>query len=267
MGSRISIMGRYVEPSFHSFGTGYIFSDNMRYELRLDQKLFSSLRVSGFYRQEKNNVLSGMNFTNTIRSAGITLSGTLNRNLSISGSYSPIIQNSVDEKELFRINNKNDISNLSLVYTKQLKTTYIILNGIYCLYRFTDTTGNYFLFNNAGGHITVNTLKTMEHFSIDYFKSNSIDSAVETTLLFNVDFSCTLLRKVTGAAGLQYALKNIDGSPWGGLLKVGYAYNQLVSVSAEVTRVVKGDFYSSFSGDAIDQFPYFLSTRVIFHIP
>ena len=55
--SNLNFSVRWVDPFFNSFGIGFIRSDNMRYEAKLDQPLGKLLRYTVAIRYEEDNLL------------------------------------------------------------------------------------------------------------------------------------------------------------------------------------------------------------------
>jgi len=262
----LTATGRYIEPLFQSFGTGFMQSNNVRYEFRIDQYLFSSLKISGFIKQEHDNVLSLMQYTNTIRSAGISLSGNVSRNLTVAGSYSPVFQHIDGEGTGLIMKNQNDISNINIIYSHRMKKSFLTVNGIYCIYRLSDTSNNVNLFNNAGIYLALNGSKLTERVSMDYFNSNLLDSVSSITWLYSFDLTCIMMHKLTAMAELRCAVNATPQPSFGGILKLTYACLKFCSISVEGDRIVKGDFYTEFPSEIIDKFPYMISTRLIFNL-
>jgi hypothetical protein len=257
--TKLTATGRIIDPFFNSYGVGFIRSDNIRYELKVDQEITNKIKLSGFYRKDRDNLLNTFSYTTQLQTMGATLSMKLSKSLMVKASYMPVIQN-IDSKDSGQkvIHHVNNISNVVITYIPKIGHVTSLFTGTYSYY---DLSGNGAKSNNFQNYMISNSTTLNSHFrndlAVNYFQNNDNDSLNSNTFLFTDNLSYTASGGVMLTAGVKLSQNNISKTQTGGLLKINFPLVKHIHIEVMAEKLVLGDFYSSYNLSEIRKFPFY----------
>jgi len=264
LGNRLQLTGRKVEPFFYSYGVGFIRADNLRYEIKSEQSLFKSkIRLSLFYRNEEDNLLNLMTYKNTITSSGVSFNCRFTSRINFRLDYMPIVQRS--STEIIANTFRNSISNLVVSFLPGNETNKTNLNLLYSHYKFEDGIRNN-LFESASV-VLINTFgeRMNNELSGNWFDVNTTDSLNGQSVILKNEVMYKIDSRLTIAGNLKFSKLRSETSDWGYGGKVKYSINSYFGFECSMDKLIIGDFYSSYPFSAVNKFPYYASSSLIFH--
>jgi hypothetical protein len=262
--TRASVTGRIVDPFFKSYGVGFIRSDNLRYEFKLDQQLGNKTKVSAFYRRDRDNLLNLMGVTNSLQTMGVNVSLKVNKRLTLRGIYSPVVQNQFfrdsSQKNMQHI---NTISNGIITYTPRSARLKSVFNLVYSYYQLSGSMNGSCYQNISFNNTTVFSVPLKLDFAANYFYNNTPDTLNTKTIIVSSNVSYTGWRKSIFTLGVKYADNPVAKNQLGGIMRVNIPLAKYISFELQAERLVFGDFYSSYNRASLTKFPYYGYSKLI----
>ncbi len=119
--TRFSATARRIGAGFRSLGLLNQRNDYIRYDVRIDQGLFSrQLSVGGFVRRDLDNLISWKRNTTEIFAYGVTLGISPRKLPYIRAMYSPYYQRNDATNDTFKVQNTTSLLSLTTGYAYQL---------------------------------------------------------------------------------------------------------------------------------------------------
>jgi hypothetical protein len=258
-------MGRLVDPFFTSYGVGFMRSDNLRYELKIEQEISRKIKFTGFYRKDRDNLLNTFTYTTQLHTMGATLSIKIDKRFLLKASFMPVIQNITSKDTGLKVSHPvNNISNVVLTYTPKTGNITSVFTAMYSYYSLSGTGGKSSFFQNylVNNSTTFNT-HFKNDFSINYFQNNDNDSLNNSTFLFSNTLSYASSRGVTITGGIKFAHNNLIKTQTGGLLKINIPVIKHIHLELLAEKLVLGDFYNSYNIEQVKKFPFYGYAKLI----
>lgn len=261
-GTQVGLGFRYVDPFFRSFGLGSMRSDNMRYDVKVKQRITKAIRLGGFVRHEEDNLLNMYAMQTQLFSYGLTGDVRLGRKLLMKADYRPIVQNVMSENDSLDYSNQNQIFNVLATYKARVKNNYFYLTGIYSYYQ---------LFNGEANHVyqNINLTSTMvvgEKWKHDWIANQFITSdtsSVGEAYVLQYD-SSVKTKGLTLTGMLKGAFVQGQEGELGYGLRAGLSLAKGLSIELSGEKLVFGDFYNSLSTQNMEAFPYYCTSTIRF---
>lgn len=252
---------RWVDPFFNSFGIGFMRSDNMRYEAKLDQPLGKSLLYTVAVRHEEDNLLKLLNYKNTFYSINNTLSYKIKRGLVLRVGYTPLIRTLRGANYSFT--NKNSIVTGIVTFSpksKEVQKQYSLLYNSYHVT--TDSTplnfqnfAYYHQFSFKGGFKT--------GLNVSWFKNNLNDSTSNDLFLAVLDLGYQFKNGSSfSVAGKSAYRKNGQFYP-GFLVKSTLKLSRTLFWENQIEKFIVGNLFNGYDLENLQKFPYCYSTKLI----
>jgi hypothetical protein len=259
--TKITATGRIIDPFFKSYGVGFLRSDNLRYELKIDQAIGSRIKFSGFYRRDQDNILGTFLYTTSLQTMGANLTVKVNKRLTARASYMPVVQNiQSKDSSAQNIRHINNISNAILTYMPRIQKGSSIFNAMYSYYQLNGS-NNYQNFNLSNTTIFNAVLKS--DIAFNYFYNNTGDTLNSNTTMVAAHLSISGIRGITITSGVKYANNSLLKNQVGGSVKINIPLMRYISFELMAERLVMGDFYNSYNLTEIRKFPYYGYGKVI----
>ena len=263
--TKITATGKIVDPFFNSYGVGFMRSDNIRYELKVDQAITYKIKFTGSYRKDRDNILNTFSYTTDLQTIGATLTMKLSKRLTAKASFMPVIQN-ITSKDSSSQNSHhvNNISNAVITYAPKTKKINNFFTAMYSYYQLTGTNGKGTNFQNYNvNSTTIFNQHIKANFAFNYFLNNDSDSLNSSTSLASGDVSYMIPKGATFTLGIKYAYNSIIKGQTGGLLKINFPVIKHVHLEVYGEKLVLGDFYNSYNISEIKRFPYYCYGKMI----
>lgn len=260
--TNITLTFRWIDPFFRSFGVGFLRSDNIRYEVKLDQSVTKKIKYTVFFRHEEDNLLQLMNYKNTFYSINNSLTYKIRRGLTFRGSYTPLIRTL--KSESFNFETRNSITTGVLTFVPHTRRAAIQFNLLY----------NYYLVSADSQTINFQNIVYSQLISfkggfrigsnVSWFKNNLSDS-LNNNVLFGVldagyQFKNGSLITLAGKAAYKL---NTDFYP-GFSVKFNLKLFKLLFWENQFEKFIVGDLFNGYDLQNLKKFPYYCSTRLIF---
>jgi hypothetical protein len=264
--TKIILTGRLIDPFFKSYGVGFLRSDNLRQEARIEQALGNKIKLSGFYRRDRDNLLNSFIYTTRLQTMGADLLVKVNRRLTARANYTPVVQQ-IAAKDSVPANNKNVNNISSLIVTYTPRTTGGVtsfFNGMYSYYQLSSVNGrksSYQNINLTNTTVFNNYLKV--NLTANYFSNNSGDSLNNNTFMAGGNASYNGLKYLGITMGVKYAGNTLIKNQLGGLVKINILLARAINLELQAEQLVLGDFYNSYNIKEIRQFPYYCYGKLI----
>jgi hypothetical protein len=262
--AKLIATGRLVDPFFISYGVGFIRSDNLRYEIKWEQEIASKIKLSAFYRKDRDNLLNAYAYTTQLQTAGATLSIKLNSKCSFKGTYSPVIQNITSKDSGQQVSHHiNSISTAILNYNMNRYKTTGTLSVLYSYYNLAGTSNKSNNFQNYQLNYSLLISQRIKNdLAISYFYNNDNDSLNNNTYMLSEQCTFSAWKGVTVSAALKWAYNSLIANQFGGLLKVSVPVIKHVRLELCAEKLVIGDFYSTYNQSEIKKFPFYGYTKL-----
>jgi hypothetical protein len=259
--TKLMFTGRLVDPFFKSYGIGFIRSDNLRLEGKIEQQLSHRIKLSGFYRRDEDNLLRSRLATSLLQTVGINAFVRVNRRLTARAIYSPVIQRIASADSLNSPQkNINNISTAVVNYTPRLRratSVFTLLGNYYQLS--TGANENYQSYSLTNS-TTVGKFRSET--SGSYF-FNNIGDSLNSTVMLVTNGSLLIGKRAQLTIGLKYANNASVGNQVGGLIRCTVPIMKYLSLELAGERLVTGDFYNYYDVTEISKFPYNLKGRLL----
>lgn len=252
---------RYIDPFFKSFGVGFMRSDNMRYEVKLEQPITGRVRYTALARYEEDNLLQLMNYKNRFYSVNNTLSYKIQRGLMLRLSYTPLLR-TLSSKD-YNITNKNSISTAVVTFMPKTKKTALQFDVLY----------NYYVVNTDTQQINFQNVAYNHQFkfkggfktglNVSWFKNTLSDSLNNNIFLAVLDAGYVFKNgsSVTVAGKSAYKM-NGEFYP-GFMVKSNIKVYKSLFWENQIEKFIVGDLFNGYDLENLKRFPYCFSTRLI----
>ncbi|MBI3518033.1 MAG: hypothetical protein HY062_01580 [Bacteroidetes bacterium] len=252
---------RMVDPFFKSYGVGFIRTDNIRYEAKLEQAISSKFKVGVNYRRDEDNLLNRYGFKSSLNYISTSVKLKLFRKrLDINLIYTPIIQKikNLTTKSVYI--NKSDMKNVVISYSPKFKKVVTTLTGMYSQYSIYDSLSIRNLENFNLGIVNVfrNSFKIGANSS--FYNSNVNDSMSSSpkTILSSLEVGYSFKKIINTSLRVKHSYNLTNKTNQYGLgFNVDMPLNKFFSIELHAEKLIVGDFYNSLNISSIDRFPYY----------
>ena len=259
--SSLTFSVRWVDPFFKSFGIGFIRSDNMRYEAKLDQPLGKVLKYTGMFRYEEDNLLKLLNYKNTFYSINNTISYKIRRGLMLRIGYTPLIRTLNGDN--YHMQNKNSITTGIITFTPKSRNVQKQFNFLY----------NYYLVNTDSAQINFQNFAYYHQisfkggfktgFNLSWFKNNLKDSTSNNVFLGVLDVGYQFKNGSSFSVAGKSAYK-LNGQFYPGfILKSNLKLSKSFYWENQIEKFIVGDLFNGYDLNNLKKFPYYCSTKII----
>lgn len=259
--SNLTFSIRWVDPFFKSFGIGFIRSDNMRYEVKLDQPLTKVLRYTGMFRYEEDNLLKLLNYKNTFYSINNTISYKIKRGLMLRVGYTPLFRTLNGDN--YHIQNKNSITTGIVTFTPKSRNIQKQFNFLY----------NYYLVNTDSSQINFQNFAYYHQisfkggfktgFNMSWFKNNLKDSTSNDVFLGVLDVGYQFKNGSSFSVAGKSAYK-LNGEFYPGfIVKSSIKLSKSFFWESQIEKFIVGDLFNGYDLDNLKKFPYYCNTKII----
>jgi hypothetical protein len=253
---------KYTGPFFRSLGLGFLSSDQIIYELRATKAINRKFKVSGYYRDTKNN-LSGLAGV-TIRTVSYQLGGDyrLFKNWQLHGDYMPtkIYTNSLNEHS----DNSNTVYNVGLngMYTIVKQNISSGLNYNHTITNFNNITSIFETFNlNFGANISKDINVNL---NVNYLRQTSQAEVLPDTKSLELGATGNIKSRIKLSGALR--INEMYGNPeYGGSAKLTYMLSRFINISGIAERNTLSQSVDLNSGP-ISQYPYNFQIQLHLHL-
>lgn len=259
--TRLTFSTRWVDPFFKSFGIGFLRSDNLRYEIKVEQPLTNKIKYTISYRREEDNLLRLYNYKNTLQTINNTLNIKLNKQFNVRLIYAPLIRELKSEQ--VTVHDKNHITTAILTYTPKSKKVSAQFNGLYSRYLITGDTSNINFENITYTHQFQFKSGFKTGMNLSWYKNSLKDTLGNNTYLSVVDAGYSSLKGHSLTLGYKMAFKQKFDPQYGFLLKIKIRLIKNIYWDAEMEKILLGDYYNGFNTLKIKKFPYYCNTRLV----
>jgi len=259
--TRLTFTTRWVDPFFKSFGIGFLRSDNLRYEIKVEQPITNKIKYTVSYRREEDNLLRLYNYKNTLQSINNTLNIKLNKEFNVRLIYAPLIRELKSEQMTIR--DKNHISTIILTYSPKSKKVNTQFNGLYSRYLITGDTSSINFENVTYTHQFQFKSGFKTGMNVSWYKNSLRDTLGNDTYLSVLDVGYASKKGHNLTLGYKMAFKNGLEPQYGFLLKLRFRLIKNIYWDAEMEKILIGDYYNSFNTLKIKKFPYYCNTRLV----
>jgi hypothetical protein len=263
--TKFSLGYRIVDPFFKSYGVGFIRTDNIRYEAKLEQVVSSKLKFGANYRRDEDNILKRYGFKSSLNFLSFTTKvKLLRKRVDIQLIYTPILQKIENLNTHFITQNKSDMKNVVIAYTPKLKRLTTTLTGVYSQYTLYDSVGlrNMENMNLNALIIFKNSLKF--GLSSGYFDSNVRDSsATPKTILTSIETGFTFKKNINTSLTLKHSYNlSSKTEQYGAACNVNFPIKQYFTIDLHAEKIIIGDFYNSLNLGNVERFPYYCYVKL-----
>lgn len=251
---------RMIDPFFKSYGAGFLRSDNIRYEARLEQAVSPKLKLTASYRRDENDILKHYIYQTTLQT--LTLGARarlLKKRLDLVLNYTPIVQAVTNVSDHGHIVNRSDMKSVVLSYTPKLRGFTCTVTALYNQYSLYDS-------------LQLRNLETMSlsamasfksglrlNVGSTYFNTNVKDTmATPNTLISSLEANYTFKHNITAGVGVKHSYNTrFYSHQVGGSATVSVPLQKWISLELHAERLIIGDFYTSLNIANINRFPYY----------
>jgi hypothetical protein len=259
--SDLSFSVRWIDPFFNSFGTGFIRSDNLRYEVKIDQPLGKRIRYSAAARYEEDNLLRLLNYKNTFYSINNTLSYKFRKSLVIRGGYTP----------LFRELNGtgHQLSTRSVIWTGIVTFN---PKGLNVQKQFSFLYNNYRISTDS---VPINFENFAYHhqfsfkggfrtgLNVSWFRDNLSDSSGHSIYLAVLDAGYQFKNGSSFSVAGKSAYKLKQGFHPGFVIKANIRVSKKLFWENLAEKFIIGDLFNGYDLHNLEKFPYCFTTKLI----
>jgi len=259
--TEVALTTRWVTPFFKSYGVGFIRSDNVRHEIKINQPVGAKIKWTSFWKRENDNLMSLYEYTNTLNSFGNTVQWKISRSISIKAGYTPVFQKVINNVQQIIYRNDNHISNLFLTVTPRLKvnSTFTGFISYYNLYSQNSVSvfknyslSNVTLFNDRIGNTAM----------VSWYSARSSDSINGKTVVWEDEANIKVGKGVSLSTGVKFSKSDSERGQFGYSLKVYVPLQKHLAMEAGFEKLILGDFYNN-DMMQVNYFPYLISGRMV----
>lgn len=256
--TKVQLSVRWLDPYFKSFGIGFLKSDNLKYEVKLDQRLSKKINVSCLIRKSEDNLLNLFDYKNKLNTFGLGANVKWTRRLSTKVNYNMIIQ-SMDVKQGISYNSKSYVSTYVLNY--QIPKVKTIITAIYNDYNIADATTTNRFENVLFTGTTDIGKKVKNSFTVNTLKSNMKDSLSGNSAMISNELMF-IHKKVLISVNGKYAFLEGNDNQLGYGIKATVSFYNTISLEGSFERIVYGSYYNYITVAQIEKFPYYCSIKL-----
>jgi hypothetical protein len=191
-GTTVSALVTRVGPGYTSMGAPYLRKDILRYEGKLEQKLFErQASVSAYYRRDKDNLIPWKQSQTTVSALGLQMALNFRNLPYLRFSYAPLSQQNQSIADSLKVENSISILSAMSGYTFRTDGGLVSSTNV----SFISQSGKT---ETAGGDYSNNNLMINQVIGFDFPLSFSVMGGLTTTRidttttrLVNIDFSGT----------------------------------------------------------------------------
>jgi hypothetical protein len=252
---------RYIDPFFKSFGVGFMRSDNLRYEVKLEQPLTKKVKYTALFRYEEDNLLQLMNYKNRFYSMNNTLSCKLTKGLMVRLSYTPLLR-TLTSKD-YNVTNKNSISTAVVTFAPRTRKTSFQFDMLYSYYIINTDTQQINFQNVAYNHQVKFKGGFKTGLNVSWFKNTLSDSLNNNIFLAVLDAGYVFKNGSSLTVAGKSAYK-LNGQLYPGfIVKSNIKVYKSLFWENQVEKFIVGDLFNGYDLENLKHFPYCFSTRLI----
>jgi hypothetical protein len=180
---------RWIDPFFKSYGLGFLRSDNLRFEIKVEQPITSKIKYTVSYRREEDNLLKLYDYKNTLQSITNMVNLKLNRQFNLRLIYSPLFRELKSESIV--IKDHNNISTAIVSFVPKAKRVNAQFNGLYSRYIISGDSTTINFENVAYTHQFAFKSGFKTDLNVSWFKNNLSDTLGNDTYLSVLDIGYT----------------------------------------------------------------------------
>lgn len=250
---------QWLDPLFKSYGLSYRKADRFNSKVKIVKDI-NNVKLSLFYKYEEDNVLNTYSYKNTSNSFGVNASWRINRNVSIKGSFSPIVIKNVNEGVASYYRNFNYLAGINL--KKRIGKVSLVNDLMYSMNYSFDTT-SVFSYQIAGCNTSVFVGDKMFFVNANYFKQESEERKEDYSLL-EAGTQMMVFKKLSITCSAKGMLKSNSIDP-GYEAELTYALSNSFEITAGIDQTIQGEFYSESQFRGTDTIKYQLEIKYLFH--
>lgn len=260
--SRFTSTLRWIDPYFKNFGTGFLRSDNVRYEIASEHTLSKKVALTMKYRKEQDNLLNLYSYHNALTTFGGQVKYKVLKGLTWVSGYYPILHK-IEDATMVRWN-KSFITNSVLTYSLQSQKVSQVYSLAYNhVLLSTDTMNSQY--QTAQLNYELGFTSGLRFFaSGQWFEFQYPDSARSQTWFASVGNSFTLFKDLVITSQLKYSItaQNTKGMLGYGL-KITKKIMQNTDLELQADKLIQGDFYNSIiQNQHFGNFPYLFNVKL-----
>ena len=260
--TKFTFTGRYIDPFFQSFGIAMMRSDNFRFELKGDQVLNNTMKLSISYKRDEDNLLGIYNYKNLLQTFGTNLSIKLRKSLTMKLGFTPVLQDITTKDNSYSAHNVNSINSAVLTYNPKLRKGSNIFNLMYNYYNLSSPMLSSKFQSLSLSNVAQLSSNLKNNFTAGWFFTSSNDS-LSSTYLITDELSCTLKKSIIITGGLKGAFSALHEPDYGYVAKLNFPLSKKLSFEVSFEKLVTGDFYNSLNYSQILAFPYYMHTKLM----
>jgi len=264
--TKLTTTCRWIDPYFNSYGIGGMRTNNLRYEIKLEQTLTNKIKFSIFYRKDADNIIPLYQFNTVLQTIGTTLTYKPFRSLSIRLGYIPVVEQMWGENPSYYTRTHNNISNVLLTYMPSLQGVNTSFNLSYNYYVLTTDSETTAFQNLSFSNLTKFKNSFSNTITVSWFKSSPTDSLNNNVWMFVEEPGFTFKGGYSISIGAK-ASWSPGTSNWqlGYEMKLHVPLIKHLSCEINAEKLVLGDFYESLNIAQIERFPYFGQGKIIYN--
>lgn len=255
---------RWIDPYFKNVGSGFLRSDNVRYEISSEHPLGSKGSLILKYKKEQDNLLQLFDYQNILTTYGAQCKYKIAKGLQWMGGYFPVIH---EMKESVSSRwNKNFIGHSALTYSKINRTVTQVYSVSY----------NQVLLNSDSMNSSYKTLQANQELILwsnvrffsnaQWLMSQMPELSVQNIFLVSAGHSFTCFKDMQWTTTLKYSYTQVSASSMFGYgVRLTKPIIKSLLLECQGDKLILGDFYNSMLNVSnIEKFPYLLSTKLVY---
>lgn len=259
--SGLTLSMRWVDPFFSSYGVGFMRSDNLRYEIKLDQPLTKSLRYTGTFRREEDNLLKLLNYENTFLSVSNSFSYKVRRNLVLRLGYTPLIRKL--KSSSYQITDRNSIITGIVTFTPKSRNVNKQFNFLYNNYQVSTDTALINFQNFAYYHQFTFKKGLKTGLNVSWFRNDIKDSTGNNTYLLVLDMGYQFRNTSEISIAGKFAYRLNSRVYPGFIIKSTARLCKILFWENQVEKFIVGDLFNGYDLENLQGFPYCVTTKLI----
>jgi hypothetical protein len=259
--TKLTATTRWIDPYFKSFGIGFLRSDNLRYEFKVEQPITKKIKYTIAYRHEEDNLLKLLNYKNTLQSINNSVNIKVSRQFNVRLNYVPLFKELKSASSI--VKDKNQIATVIFSFIPKLKKINAQFNFLYSKYvisadsskiNFENFTYTQQLQFKSGFKTGVNAT---------WFKNSLKDTINNNTYVGVIDVGYSTKNNSSLTIGGKMAYKANIKMQYGFVAKVSISLYKGLFWEINTEKIIIGDYYSTFILSKIQKFPYYCNTKLI----
>jgi hypothetical protein len=241
-GTMLSALVSRVGPGYVSMGAPYLRKDILRYEGKLEQRLFDrQASVAAYYRHDKDNLIPWKQSQTTVSALGLQMSMNFRNLPYLRFSYAPLSQQNQSIADSLKLENSISILSAMTGYTFRTDGGLISSTNLSFIAQTGKTT-------TTGGDYSNSNMMVNQSIAFDFPLSFSIMGGLTTTRidttttrLVNIDFSgtYTLLEVWQNTFGVSFTRDAVKRTSF--FFNTSVPLGQIATVTAAVEKTAFDD--------------------------